>query len=133
MPVRADAPSAPDLSQVGSIGPAAPYETQRGPDLSKIGKVGPEDYNISQRTPTVSAAETHTAPSSQYKLQGKEREREQDELIERITGSGGKSNEELGQERALRSWTSNMTDVNDPNLRIMENWKKQQLINRGAQ
>ena len=132
MPVRADAPSAPDLSQVGSIGPA-PYETQRGPDLSKIGKVGPEDYNISQRTPTVSAAETHTAPSSQYKLQGKEREREQDELIERITGSGGKSNEELGQEKALRSWTSNMTDVNDPNLRIMENWKKQQLINRGAQ
>ena len=82
----------------------------------------------------VSAAEIVTSPSSRYKLQGDERKREQDELIERITGSsGGKSDQDLQQERAIRSWTSNMTDVNDPNLRIMENWKKQQLRNSGAQ
>jgi hypothetical protein len=57
MPVRADAPSAPDLSQVGSIGPA-PYETQRGPDLSKIGKVGPAPYKTSQSAPSLQAQAT---------------------------------------------------------------------------
>jgi hypothetical protein len=130
LPPTASAPKAPDLSQLGGGG-ASPYETQKGPDLSTIGKAGPEDYNTSQRTPTVSAAEAHTAPSSQYKLQGEERKREQDDLIDRITG--GKSDKEIKQGRAINSWTSNMTDVNDPNVRISENWKKQQLMNRGAQ
>jgi len=97
---------------------------------------GPTSFGVpddSRGVQPVSAAETATSPSSQYQLRGKERERKQDDLIERLTGSGGKSDQDLQQERALRSWTSNMTDVSDPNLRILENWKKQKLTNRGAQ
>ena len=52
----------------------------------------------------VSAAETATG--SQYQLQGKEREREQSELIDRITGKGDKapSNDEMQQKQNIANW-----------------------------
>ena len=131
MPAKADAPSI-SLDAL----PAQVGSDRAGPAIKSEAPQGPTSFGVSDTSrgvQPVSAAETAMAPNSQYKLQGEERKREQDDLIERITGSGGKSNKDLGQERALRSWTSNMTDVNDPNLRISENWKKQQLMNKGAQ
>ncbi len=88
MPVRADAPSAPDLSQVGSIGPAAPYETQRGPDLSKIGKVGPAPYKTSQSAPSLQAQATS----------------EKEDLIQSIAGDKGRSDAEIRQDKAIGGW-----------------------------
>jgi hypothetical protein len=114
LPPKADAPRAPDPSSIQTQERPA-YETQLSkPDVK-------------------SAALQSTAPSSQYQLQGEERKREQDDLIERITGDKAPSNQDIQQKRALNSWTSNMTDADDPNVRISENWKKKQLTNRGAQ
>jgi len=55
---------------------------------------GPTSFGVSDTTrevQPVSAAETATGASSQYQLQGKEREREQSDLIDRITGKGSES------------------------------------------
>jgi hypothetical protein len=102
LPPTADAPKAPDLSQVGSAGPAT-YETQRGPDLSKIGKAGPEDYNTSQRTPKVSAA-LQSSPALDQRTEM--RKQEQDDLIKRITGKGDKapSDDEMKQKQKIANW-----------------------------
>ena len=70
---------------------------------------GPTSFGVSDTSrgvQPVSAAETATAPSSQYQLQGKEREREQNDLIDRITGKGDKapSESEVRQNRAIGGW-----------------------------
>jgi hypothetical protein len=74
----------------GSLIPAKPDAPSVSYDAlpAQVGRdrAGPE------RKP-ISAAETHTAPSSQYQLQGKEREREQSDLIDRITGKGSESHQ----------------------------------------
>jgi len=62
---------------------------------------GPTSFGVSDTSrgvQPVSAAETATALSSQYQLQGRERKREQDDLIERLTSgySQGRSGENRG-------------------------------------
>ena len=111
IPPKADAPRAPDPSSIQTQERPA-YETQ----LSK---------------PDVKSAALQSSPALDQRTEV--RKQEQDDLIERITGGKAPSNQDIQQKRALNSWTSNMTDADDPNVRISENWKKKQLTNRGAQ
>ena len=111
LPPKADAPRAPDPSSIQTQERPA-YETQ----LSK---------------PDVKSAALQSSPALDQRTEV--RKQEQDGLIERITGGKAPSNQDIQQKRALNSWTSNMTDADDPNVRISENWKKKQLTNRGAQ
>jgi hypothetical protein len=139
VPPTADAPKAPDLSQVGSF-ERPTYETQGAPEQPK----GPTSFGVSDTSrgvQPVSAAETATAPSSQYKLQGEERKREQDDLIERITGGGDKapSSDQMRQNRAVGSWMRTPLTVQpneegraiDVTGKWGDKWKQRNAIKQG--